>query len=112
MVNKNRELEAIFSALGNPTRRRIVERLGTGARSISELAEPFEMSLVAVSKHVHVLEESGLVRIRRDGRSRVCHLEPAALREGRRWLDRFRGFWEDELDQVDRFVRNSERGDE
>lgn len=112
MVNQNQELEAIFSALGNPTRRRIVERLSTGARSISELAEPFEMSLVAVSKHVHVLEESGLVRIRRDGRSRVCHLEAARLRLGKRWLDQFRDFWEDELDQVDRFARSSQHGGE
>lgn len=112
MVKQHHEVETIFSALGNPTRRRIVERLSAGARSISELAEPFAMSLVAVSKHVHVLEESGLVRIRRDGRSRVCHLEAARLRLGKRWLEQFRDFWEDELDQVDRFARGNHHAGE
>lgn len=113
MVKYNeREVEAVFSALANPTRRRILERLRTEAPSISELAEPFDMSLVAVSRHVHVLEEAGLVRLRRDGRSRFCHLEPGPLREGDRWLCQFRGFWEDELEQIDRFLTGSEeKGD-
>lgn len=70
------------------------------------------MSLVAVSKHVHRLEEAGLVRIRREGRSRVCELDPGPLRVGRRWIDQFRHFWSDEMDQIDRYLDASdETGD-
>lgn len=112
MVNYKDPVEGVFSALANPTRRSILERLRSGSRSISALAEPFDMSLVAVSKHVHRLEEAGLVRIRREGRSRVCELDPGPLRVGRRWIDRFRHFWSDELNQIDRYLDASdETGD-
>lgn len=104
MVNQNETAEAVFSALANPTRRSILERLRTGSHSISALAEPYDMSLVAVSKHVHRLEEAGLVRIRREGRSRICYLHPDPLRVGHRWIDQFRHFWRDELDQIERFL--------
>lgn len=112
MVNYEDPVEGVFSALANPTRRSILERLRGGSRSISALAEPYDMSLVAVSKHVHRLEEAGLVRIRREGRSRVCELDAGPLCVGRRWIDRFRHFWSDELDQIDRYLdANDETGD-
>lgn len=94
----------LFSALANPTRRSILEALRSEPRTISDLARPFDMSLVAVSKHVHVLEDAGLVRIRRRGRSRVCHLDPEPLRGALRWIARFGSFWEDEMDQIERYL--------
>lgn len=112
MVKFKAEQDAVFSALANATRRSILERLRSGARSISELAEPFDMSLVAVSKHVHRLEDVGLVRIRREGRTRFCHLNPAPLRAGDRWMEQFRSFWRSELDQVDRWLRGTGSGGE
>ena len=96
--------EALFSALANGTRRSMLDRLRSGPRTISDLAGPFDMSLVAVSKHVHVLEDAGLVRIRREGRSRLCHLDPEPFRDGLRWMARFASFWQDELDQIERFL--------
>lgn len=99
------DVEAVFSALANPTRRSILEDLRAGPRSISELAEPFDMSLVGVSKHVHRLEDAGLLRIHRQGRTRYCRLEPGPLRAGDRWIGQFRSFWTDELEQVDRYLR-------
>lgn len=96
--------EALFSALANGSRRSILESLRSGPKAISELAEPFDMSLVAVSKHVHGLEDAGLLRIRRRGRSRVCHLEPEPLLVGLRWMAGFASFWQDELDQIERYL--------
>ena len=107
---KSAGVETLFSALANPTRRSILETLRSGPRSISGLAEPFEMNLVGVSKHVHVLEDAGLLRIRREGRTRVCHLDPEPLRAGERWMDQFRSFWRTELDQVDRRLRATGSG--
>lgn len=98
------EDDRVFSALAHPVRRSMLERLAEGSRGISELAEPYEMSLVAVSKHVHVLEEAGLVRIRKEGRTRVCRLDPGSLRPVATWVERFRVFWEHEMDQIDRFL--------
>jgi len=98
------EDDVLFSALANPTRRSILERLREGPRAIGELAEPFDMSLVAVSKHVHTLEEAGLLEIRRRGRSRICTLRPGPLRRPLRWIAGFARFWEAELDQVERWL--------
>lgn len=95
---------AVFPALANPTRRSILERLQSGPRGISDLAEPFDMSLVAVSKHVHALEDAGLVRIHREGRRRVCHLDPRPLLPALRWLAGIASFWTDELDQIERYL--------
>jgi len=101
-----------FSALANPTRRALLEDLRHGPRSISDLAEPFDMSLVGVSKHVHVLEDAGLVRIRRQGRRRICRLEPEPFREGLPWLAGFASFWTDELDQIERWLEARGREDD
>lgn len=108
MVKHSPRVTRLFSALSNPTRRGILETLRSGERAISELAEPYDMSLVAVSKHVRVLKEAGLLRIRREGRSRLCRLDPEPMIEGMEWMARFRAFWGAELDQIQRFLEAGE----
>ena len=90
----------VFAALADPTRRAIVERLIRGHATVGELAEPFAMSLAAVSKHVKVLERAGLVSQERDGRLRRCRLEPAPLRDADAFLARYRPFWTSSLDAL------------
>jgi DNA-binding transcriptional ArsR family regulator len=91
---------AVFGAMADPTRRAIVERLAGGEATVSELAEPFAMSLAAVSKHVQVLARAGLVSQRREGRRRRCRLEPEPLRDADAFLARYRPFWEARLDAL------------
>ncbi len=90
----------VFGALSDPTRRAIVERLRDGEATVGELAEPFAMSLAAVSKHVKVLERAGLVRQRPEGRLRRCRLAPEPLREADAFLARYRPFWTSSLDAL------------
>jgi DNA-binding transcriptional ArsR family regulator len=101
---KDDRLDAVFSALADPTRRRMLLRLSRGEASITELAEPFEMTLPAVSKHLRVLENAGLVRRRRDGWYHRCHLEARPLHEAASFLERWRPFWEQTLQQLARHV--------
>jgi DNA-binding transcriptional ArsR family regulator len=98
MVKRERSLDAVFSALADPTRRAIVARLADGERSVSDLAEPFDISLPAVTKHLRVLEHAGLLQHRKRGRVRYCRLAPAPLRSADAWLARYRAFWEARLD--------------
>ena len=93
-------IERIFQALGDPTRLALVERLGTGPASVSELAGPLQMSLPAVLQHLQVLQESGLVGSEKVGRVRTCRLEPAAMRRAERWMSERRAFWEQNLDNL------------
>ena len=81
------DLDSAFAALADPTRRAILDRLGEGPASISELAEPFEMSLTGLKKHVRILEEAGLVTTEKVGRTRVCKLGPGGLDGAQRWID-------------------------
>ncbi len=104
MVYYSEQVDQVFAAVASPTRREILDRLRQGEQPISTLAQHFDMTLPAVSKHVHVLESAGLLHIRREGRTRVCHLDPSPLRVGERWLERFRGIWEDELTQIARYL--------
>jgi len=97
-------LDAVFSALADPTRRRILVRLSRGEASITELAEPFAMTLPAVSKHLRVLERAGLVRRERDGWYHRCHLEARPLRAAAAFLNRWRPFWEQTLEQLARHI--------
>ena len=90
----------VFAALADPTRRAIVARLMEGRATVGELAEPFAMSLAAVSKHVKVLERAGLVSQEREGRLRHCRLEPAPLRDADAFLARYRPFWTSSLDAL------------
>ena len=95
MVNyQNDALSQTFQALADPTRRAILARLASGESSIGELAGPFRMSLPAVSKHVKVLENAGLLRREKDGRVHRCRLEPGPMKEVSDWIDHYRRFWE------------------
>jgi DNA-binding transcriptional ArsR family regulator len=102
-------LDAAFSALSDPTRRAIVERLSRGPRRVTELAEPFEMSLAAVSKHIQVLERAGLVKRTRDGREHVLSLDARPMREVARYASKFEKFWNERLDHLEAFVVEVEK---
>jgi DNA-binding transcriptional ArsR family regulator len=97
---EQRSLDAVFAALADPTRRAIVARLAGGETSVSELAAPFDMSLVAVSKHLRVLEHAGLLDQRKQGRVRYCRLAPEPLRSADDWLAGYRVFWQTRLDSL------------
>jgi DNA-binding transcriptional ArsR family regulator len=103
-VARDEKLDAVFSALGDPTRRRILSRLAAGPASITELAEPFAMTLPAVSKHLRVLERAGLMRREREGWYHRCYLEPGPLESAASFLARYRPFWESTLDELARYV--------
>lgn len=102
-------LDATFSALGDGTRRAIVARLAQGEASLSELAAPFDMSLTAVSKHVRVLSEAGLVRVEKRGRTRHCRLEAAPMKDAVDWLSNYRKFWEEQFDALARHLAKEDR---
>lgn len=97
-------LDRVFHALGDPGRRAMVDRLLIGPASVSELAEPLEMTLSAVGQHLQVLEDSGLVRSEKQGRVRTCHLEPPTLRRAEAWFTERRVLWERRLDRLGRFL--------
>ena len=93
-------LDATFHALADPNRRAMVERLTGGEASVSELAEPFAMSLAGVVQHVQVLERSGLIRTEKRGRVRTCRIDPDALSAAERWMAERRAGWEKSLDRL------------
>ena len=97
-------LDRTFGALADPTRRRILAQLARGEECVTNLARPHAMSLAAVSKHLMVLEKAGLVRRHRDGRVHTLALEAKPMREAREWLDRYRKFWEANLDQFEKYL--------
>ncbi|WP_345784829.1 metalloregulator ArsR/SmtB family transcription factor [Roseisolibacter agri] len=108
-------LDAAFAALSDPTRRGVLEQLGRGDASITELAERFRMTLTGMKKHVGVLEQAGLVTTRKIGRVRTCRLGPRRLEEETAWLERYRQLWDarfDELEQVVEELTRQERSDE
>ncbi|MDB6029733.1 MAG: transcriptional regulator, ArsR family [Verrucomicrobiales bacterium] len=94
----------MFGALADPTRRRILAQLTKGEECVTDLAKPHAMSLAAVSKHLIVLEKAGLVKRRRDGRVHSLTLEAKPMREAQAWLDRYRKFWEGNLDQFEKYL--------
>jgi DNA-binding transcriptional ArsR family regulator len=99
------QLSSTFAALADPTRRAILARLAGGEAAVTELAEPFDMSLPAVSKHLKVLERAGLIARSRDAQWRPCHLEPAPLKEVADWIGHYRKFWEESFDRLDEYLR-------
>ncbi|SIO89729.1 helix-turn-helix transcriptional regulator [Nocardiopsis sp. JB363] len=101
-------LSLTFAALADPTRREILARLAGGEATVNELAEPFDMSLQAVSKHLKVLERAGLITRGRDAQWRPCRLEPAPLEEVDRWVDRYRDRWEERFTRLDEELRRIE----
>ncbi len=94
-------LDAVFSALGDPTRRAIVARLATGEATVMELAEPFDMSQPAISKHLKVLERAGLISIGQDAQRRPRKLEPERLSEAVDWIERYREVWAANFERLD-----------
>ena len=100
------DLNATFSALADPTRRAILARLATGESSVTELAQPFEMSLPAISKHLKVLERAGLIARGREAQWRPCRLETRPLKDAADWLDHYRRFWEENFDRLDDYLRD------
>ncbi|WP_338722820.1 metalloregulator ArsR/SmtB family transcription factor [Devosia sp. XK-2] len=97
-------LSTTLAALADPTRRAILARLSTGEASVNELAEPFDMTLAAVSKHIKVLENAGLVTRGKQAQYRPCKLDAAPMREVATYLETYRGFWERNLDQLDAYL--------
>ena len=98
-------LSATFSALADPTRRAILARLASGECSVTELAEPFAMSMPAVSKHLRVLERAGLIARGREAQWRPCRLEAAPLKDVADWVERYREIWEQRLDRLDLYLQ-------
>jgi DNA-binding transcriptional ArsR family regulator len=102
-------LSTTFAALADPTRRAILGRLISGEASVTELAEPFDMSLPAVTKHLKVLQRAGLISQGREAQWRPCRLEAHAMREAAQWMEPYRRQWEQRLDRLDDYLRDSGR---
>lgn len=100
----DQHLNLTFSALADPTRRAILARLARGEASVSQLAQPFKISLPAISKHLKVLERSGLVTRGRDAQWRPCRLKAKPLKQAVDWLEEYRSFWEESLDRLDAYL--------
>ncbi|MDA1357931.1 MAG: metalloregulator ArsR/SmtB family transcription factor [Proteobacteria bacterium] len=101
---KSEPLDSVFSALADPTRRAILARLATGHSSVGELAEPFDISLPAVSRHLRVLRNAGLITRHKDGRVRRCTLNAAPLRAASDWIGTYRQFWEGQFDSLAEYL--------
>jgi DNA-binding transcriptional ArsR family regulator len=104
MLNQGAQLDLMFHALADPSRRAMVERLSRGPASVSQLAQPLTMSLPAVVQHLQVLEASGLVRSEKVGRVRICRIEPKALRMAEQWIAERRASWERRLDRLGEYL--------
>lgn len=101
----NDPLSTTFSALADPTRRAILARLASGEASVTELAEPFEMTMPAISKHLKVLEHAGLIARGREAQWRPCRLEAGPLKDVAQWVEHYRRFWEESFDRLDEYLR-------
>jgi DNA-binding transcriptional ArsR family regulator len=108
MLNRSETLDVRFHAMADPGRRLMLERLSRGPASVSELAQPLDMSLSAVVQHLQVLEKSGLVRSQKAGRVRTCRIEPAALRSTEEWIARRRATWERRLDRLGDYLEEQD----
>jgi len=103
---QTRPLDTVFHALGDPTRRQMLHELAGGERTVSELANPFAMSLAAASKHIKALESAGLIRREVRGRTHVCRLEAGPLAEAEQWLRHYERFWTGRLDKLEQLLRD------
>jgi DNA-binding transcriptional ArsR family regulator len=104
VISMSDRLSATFAALADPTRRAIIARLAMGETTVSELARPFDMSGPAISKHLKVLENAGLITRGREAQWRPCRIEPKALKTVDDWLERYRQFWEERLDRLEDYL--------
>lgn len=102
------QLDAVFQALGDKTRRRMLGQLAAGEKTVGELAKPFAMSLAAASKHIKALEHAGLIRRQVRGRTHFCRLEATPLAEASSWLQQYRHFWTTRLDNLERLLRDED----
>lgn len=109
MANHSVRLDGVFQALADPTRRAVLGRLGAGPASVTELAAPFDMALPSFMKHVRILEDTGLIRTRKDGRVRTCTLERKAFTVAEQWLAAQRAVWETRTDRLEQFVLATHR---
>jgi DNA-binding transcriptional ArsR family regulator len=107
MLDQTADLDRVFQALADPSRRGMVERLSQGPASVSELARPLAISLAAVLQHVQVLEASGLVRSQKSGRTRTCSINPATLHSAEQWIAARRALWERRLDRLGEYLEAS-----
>ena len=101
-------MDSVFHALGDATRRRMLRDLAGGERTVSQLAEPFAMSLAAASKHIKALENAGLIRREVRGRTHLCHLEPGPLASAHQWLNYYERYWSDRLDRLEQLLREED----
>jgi DNA-binding transcriptional ArsR family regulator len=106
MVNNSEHLDVLFHALADATRRGMLSRLADGEMSVKELAEPFDMSAPAISKHLKVLEKAGLLRREVEGRVHRCYLVPEAMSDAARWIAFYEQFWNSKLDSLDHYLKN------
>ena len=104
-------LSTTYAALADPTRRAILARLAAGEATVGELAEPFAMSLPAVSKHLKVLERAGLIARRRKAQWRPCRIEARPLKDAAQWLEHYRHFWDDSFDRLDVYLGELQGGE-
>ena len=103
------QLSSTFAALADPTRRAILTRLASGETSVTELAEPFEMSLPAISKHLKVLERAGLIARGREAQWRPCRLEAGPLKDAAKWIEFYRRFWDQSFDRLEEYLREVQK---
>jgi DNA-binding transcriptional ArsR family regulator len=103
-------LDSVFHALSDATRRRMLRELTRGERTVGQLAQPFEMSLAAASKHIKTLEAAGLIRREIQGRTHLCRLEPGPLASAQEWLRHYEAFWNDRLDVLQQLLRVADQG--
>lgn len=108
MEKHSEPLDGVFQALADPTRRAVLGRLGRGPASISELATPFDMALPSFMKHIRTLEQSGLIRTRKQGRVRTCAIEKKPFAAAQAWLSQQRALWDGRLERLDQFVTTEE----
>lgn len=106
MLSETAAVGQTFSALSDPTRLAIIEHLARGESSLSDLAGPFDMSQTAVSKHVKILSQAGLVKISKRGRTRYCEVLPAPLKQAERWLETYQQFWSEQLNSLSTYLDN------
>ena len=104
------QLDIIFHALGDATRRGMLRQLSSGERTVSQLAEPYAISLAAASKHIKALEHAGLIRRTVQGRTHICRLDPGPLASAQEWLNFYERFWTDRLNALDRLLREEDNG--
>jgi len=109
MEKANSELDSVFSAISDPTRRGILSQLKHGEATINQVAEPYDMSQPAISKHIRVLEKAGLINRRKEGTSYVLSLNARPLEEASSWFEEYKEFWTNKLDQLDDFLMRTKK---